>query len=122
VTTEAVTPEDFFADRPIGLGVFQKVKAELIELGRLEIRVTKSQVAFRRDRGFAYLWIPDRYLRSSDAEVVLSIALAREDASSRWKEVVHPTKKHWMHHLEVNDPDDVDEEVFRWLREAADRA
>ncbi len=122
MTNDALTPEGFFAGRPIGLAIFQKVKARLIELGRLEVRVTKSQVAFRRDRGFAYLWIPDQYLRSSDAEVVLSMALDREDASSRWKEVVHPARNHWMHHLEVNDPDEIDEEVIRWLREAADRA
>ncbi len=71
----AMTPEDFFADHPLGLEVFQKVRSELLSLGRIDVRVTKSQVAFRRDRAFAYLWLPGHYLRKPGAEVVLSIAL-----------------------------------------------
>lgn len=118
----AMTPEDFFANHPGALAVFQRVTAELLELGHVEVRVTKSQVAFRRDRGFAYLWLPGQHLRNPDAEVVLSIALGREDTSSRWKHVVHPATKHWMHHLEVNDPDEIDSEVVAWLRESAERA
>lgn len=117
-----MTPEDFFADHPLGLEVFQKVRSELLSLGRIDVRVTKSQVAFRRDRAFAYLWLPGHYLRKPGAEVVLSIALGREEGSSRWKEVVHPAKEHWMHHLEVNDPDEIDAEVVSWLREAAERS
>ena len=119
---DAMTPEDFFAGRPLAFAVFRKVAASLRDLGRVEVRVTKSQVAFRRDRGFAYLWLPDRYLSSPRAEVVLSVALGREDTSSRWKEVSHPTARHWMHHLEVNGADEIDEEVVAWLREAAARA
>jgi hypothetical protein len=26
---------------------------------------------------------------------------------------------HWMHHLEVRDPAEIDDEVVAWLREAA---
>jgi hypothetical protein len=28
----------------------------------------------------------------------------------------------WMHHLEIHTPDDLDDDVRRWLRDAADRA
>ena len=85
-------------------------------------RTSKSQIAFRRTRGFAYLWLPGRYLTNPDAEVVLSIALGRHDRSARFKEVAHPTARHWMHHLELHDPDEIDDEVLDWLREAAERA
>jgi hypothetical protein len=61
-------------------------------------------------------------LRRSAAEVVLSIVLGRADGSPRWKEVVHSAEKHWMHHLELTGPDDIDDEVIEWLREAAERA
>jgi hypothetical protein len=54
--------------------------------------------------------------------VVLSIALGRHDDSPRFKEVVHPAAAHWMHHLEVNDVRELDDEVGGSLREAADRA
>jgi hypothetical protein len=54
--------------------------------------------------------------------VVLSIALGRRAESSRFKEIVHPSPKHWMHHLEIQDVGEVDDEVIDWLREAAERA
>ena len=115
-------PADFFADHPVALAVFDSVRTILESLGPVEVRTSKSQVAFRRKRGFAYLWLPGQYLATPAAEVVLSIALGRHDASPRFKEVVHPSPKHWMHHLEISDVRDLDGAVARWLGEAADRA
>jgi hypothetical protein len=83
--------------------------------GGTEMRVSKSQVAFRRRRGFAYVWRPDRYLRS-DVPAVLSLAADHPIASERFKEVVHPSPRVWMHHLELRDPAEVDCEVEEWLR------
>jgi hypothetical protein len=115
-------PEEFFAGRPGALAVFERVRSVLDGLGPVEVRASKSQVAFRRRRGFAYLWLPGRYLSKPAAEVVLSIALGRHDPSGRFKEVAHPAPAEWMHHLELHDAGDVDDEVVGWLREAADRA
>jgi hypothetical protein len=115
-------PEEFFAGHPVALAAFLRVRSVLERLGPLDIRTTKSQVAFRRSRGFAYLWLPGQYLTDPTADVVLSIALGRHDPSPRFKEVAHPSPKHWMHHLEIDDPEDVDDEVVGWLREAAERS
>ena len=119
---ERMQPEDFFADHLDARAVFEKVRSVLNRLGPLEVRTSKSQVAFRRKRGFAFLWLPGRYLSKPTAEVVLSIALGRHDPSARFKEVAHPAPSQWMHHLEIHDVGDVDDEVVGWLREAADRA
>ena len=89
----------------------------LDDLGDVEVRVTKSQIAFRRRRGFAYLWDPGRYLDTS-VRVVLSLALDRQIDSTRFKEVVHPSTRVWMHHLEVGSIDEIDGEAMEWLREA----
>lgn len=104
------------------MSVFAKIQAALASFGDVQVRTTKSQVAFRRKRGFAFLWIPGQYLRNPAAEVVLSIALGRRDASSRFKQVVHPSPKHWIHHLEIHHTADIDDEVVGWVREAAERA
>jgi hypothetical protein len=53
---------------------------------------------------------------------VLSVALPREVADPRWKEVVHPSPGVWMHHLELHSPAEVDDEVRAWLAEAYDAA
>jgi hypothetical protein len=116
------TPEEFFVGHPLGLAAFERVLHSLKDFGPVEVRVTNSQVAFRRRRGFAYLWLPGQYLSHPAADVVLSIALGRHDPSPRFKEVAHPTSGHWIHHLELRELSDVDDEVRGWLREAAGRA
>jgi hypothetical protein len=120
---DPITPEGFFADSPHGLAVYRHV-LDIVTRARtgVTVSVTRSQVAFRRRRGFAYLWRPGQYLRNPAAEVVLSIALQREIASARFKQVAHPAPAVWMHHLEIRSVDDLDHEVQDWLLEAADLA
>jgi hypothetical protein len=102
--------------------MFEKIRSMIGRLGPYDVQVSRSQVAFRRRRGFAYVWRPGQYLARPGAEIVLSIALDRPDPSERFKEVVQPAPGHWMHHLEVDDLDDLDDDVEGWLRDAADRA
>ncbi|HEX4976525.1 MAG TPA: DUF5655 domain-containing protein [Nocardioides sp.] len=117
-----MTPEEHFAGHPFAASVFAWARDLLEGLGPCEVRATRSQVAFRRRRGFAYVWMPGRYLAHPAAEVVLSISLPRHDSSPRFKEVVHPTSHQWLHHLEVHDLDELDGEVADWLGESYDAA
>lgn len=114
--------ERFFDDRPEARAIFDVARDAIATLGTAELQVTKSQIAFRHGRGFAWAWTPDRYLRGETAPLVLSISLNRADTSPRWKEVVEVPGNHWMHHLELGDASDIDDEVRRWLREAWDLA
>jgi hypothetical protein len=114
---EGADPMEFFAGSRVGLAVYQALECAVGELGEHEVRVGKSQVAFRRRRGFAYLWRPGQYVKS-DVPVVLSLALRHRLQSPRFKEVVHPAPTTWMHHLEVRSGADLDDEVLAWLTEA----
>ena len=118
----ALVPEELFDGHPLGVFALRRVQEAVSGFEDVQIRVSKSQLTFRRKRSFAYLWTPGQYLRNATAEVVLTIALGRHDASRRFKQVVHPTTKHWIHHLEIHDIADIDEQVVGWIREAADRA
>jgi hypothetical protein len=119
VPGEAVpqTPEGFFAGHDDGLAVYRAVAEAVAALGPCETRVSKSQIAFRRRRGFAYVWRPGQYV-ASDVPAVLSVALDRRVESSRFKQVAHPAARVWMHHLELRDPLEVDNEVRGWLEES----
>ncbi len=119
---EELTLEEFLARHPGVRPAYERVCALLDAHGSYDVRATRSQIAFRRRRGFAFLWVPGMYLKDPQAEVVLSFGLARRDASPRFKEVAHPSPKQWMHHLELRDVDDIDDEVAAWLYEAADAA
>ncbi|ASN54171.1 DUF5655 domain-containing protein [Sinomonas sp. R1AF57] len=114
-------PEDFFAGHPVGLGCYRAVAEAVRGLGEVGVRVTKSQIAFRRRTGFAFVWRPGQYVRS-EVPAVLSIALPYEVASGRFKEVAHPAPHVWMHHIELREAGEVDDEVRGWLREAYDAA
>ena len=86
-------------------------------VGEASMTVTKSQVGFRRRRGFAYVWRPGQYV-DSGVPAVLSIVLPRKVASTRFKEVAHPSTHTWMHHIELREASELDDEVIGWLAEA----
>lgn len=113
-----MTPEEFFVGVRLGTAVVDRVRDILAPVD-VEIRVTRSQIAFRAERGFAWLWRPSMYLGKRGVDVVLAIALDRRDTSPRWKEIAHPTPRTWMHHLEIREIDDVDADVAACLLEAA---
>jgi hypothetical protein len=114
--------ERFFDGHPFALEVYRAVREVLSSRGPTQVRVTKSQVAFRCRKAFAWLWMPGRWLRDPGAEVVLSVALAERDPSPRFKQVEHPAANVWMHHLEIHGLDDLDQEVQTWLARAYEGA
>lgn len=109
--------ERFFEANPEGLALFRTVEDAVAELGAIESRVTKSQIAFRSRKAFAFVWCPGQYV-TSDVPAVLSIALPRLVSSDRFKEVAHPSSRVWIHHLELRDSTQIDDEVRGWLAEA----
>lgn len=113
-----MTLDEFFAGRELSRHIFDALQRAIDEVGPAEMRVSKSQVAFRRRTAFAWAWIPGQYLRGDHAPLVLTVSLRRQDAASRWKRVVEPTAGRFTHHLEVRSTDDIDEQVGAWLREA----
>jgi hypothetical protein len=113
-----MTLDEFFAGRLVSRQLFDAVAQVIAGLGPVEVRVSKSQVAFRRRKSFAFAWIPGMYLARNDVPLVLSIGLSRQDASPRWKQVVEPTPGHYIHHLELRSREEVDAQVAGWLHEA----
>ena len=117
-----MTLDDFFTGHPESREIFAALSAAIAALGPANLRVTKSQVAFRRARTFAWAWMPGLYLHGKTAPLVLSVALRRRDASPRWKEIVEPAPGRFMHHLALYSPAEIDGDVLRWLQEAWEQA
>lgn len=122
-----MTLEEFFASHDDSRRLFDAVGEAVESIGPAEVRVTKSQVAFRRKTGFAYVWMPAQYLGDGGAgekraPLVLTVGLRRRDTSARWKQVVEPAPGRFTHHLELRSPDEIDDEVVNWLREAWEAA
>lgn len=111
------SPEVLFSGFPKGLAICRAVEAAVSTIGEASMTVTKSQVAFRHRRGFAYVWRPGQYV-NSDVPAVLSIAFPHEVKSERIKQVVHPSANVWMHHIELHEPGELDDQILGWLTEA----
>jgi len=117
-----MTVDDFFSGHEESKRIFQAVAGAVQAIGPAEVRVSKSQIAFRRRRGFAYVWMPAMYLGRGDVPLVLTIGMRRRDTSPRWKQVVEPAPGRFTHHLELRSPSNVDAVVLDWLREAWESA
>ena len=111
--------ERFFAGQPQSRALFDALRSAVEFLGGVELRVSKSQVAFRRVTIFASAWIPAQYLRGSGlAPLVLTVALRQRDSSPRWKQIVEPAPGRFTHHLELRAPEEIDAEVRGWIAQA----
>jgi hypothetical protein len=117
-----MTPDEFFAGKALPNTLFGLIVQAVGSIGPATLRVSKSQIALRRRRAFAWVWMPDRYLRRPAAPLVLSVSLPGRDESSRWKQVGEPYPGRFMHHLELYDPAEIDDEVRIWLRQAWEAA
>ena len=110
------TLDEFFTgqDRQI----FDAVCTAIEAIGPTEMRVSKSQIAFRRRKAFAWVWMPGKYLKGKVAPLVLTFSFRTRIVSPRWKEIVEPAPGRYTHHLELYSAADVDDEVRGWLQEA----
>jgi hypothetical protein len=117
-----MTLDEFFAGYEDSRSIFDALCSAIGDLGPVEMRVTKSQVAFYRRKAFAWAWTPDRYLHGKHAPLVLTLSFHYPDSSPRWKEIVEPTPGRFTHHLELYSPADIDDKVRDWLLAAWEAA
>jgi hypothetical protein len=120
--TEKTDLDAFFQGYEDSRRIFETLHAAIQAIGPAEMRVTKSQIAFRRRRAFAWAWVPDRYLRGKHAPLVLTLSFSRRSDSARWKQIVEPAPGRFTHHLELHADAAIDDEVRCWLQAAWEAA
>jgi hypothetical protein len=110
--------DEFFEGYERSRLLFDALVRVIHEVGFYELRITKSQIAFRRKKNFAWVWIPGRYLGGNRAPLVFTLSLASRDNSPRWKEIIEPVSGRFVHHLELYSKEDIDDEIHQWSTEA----
>ena len=113
-----MTLDEYFAGQEESRQMFETLRRAVDATGPTELVVTKSQIAFRRRKKFAWVWMPAQYLHRKSAPLVLTFCFHSRDTSPRWKEIVEPTPGRFTHHLELYSVTDVDDQVCNWLRDA----
>lgn len=89
--SEPVEGEGFFGNDEKARAIYRAFARPLLSLEGVQVHVSKSQVALRARRGFAYAWAPKQYLET-DVPLVVSIAMPHRLESERFKEIAHPAK------------------------------
>src|SRR3954452_2613405 len=117
----ARTPEEHFSEAPLALEVFTRVATLIESLGGAEVKVSTTQGVFARCCVFAWVCTPPGP-NPATSPAILSIAYTHRIVSDRFRDVVQPRPNIWQHHLWVEHPDQLDEEVFAWLEAAYDDA
>ena len=113
-----LTLDEFFKGYVRSRLRFDALVRMIHEVGVYELRITKSQIAFRRRKNFAWIWIPGKYLGPKRAPLVFTLSLARQDGSTRWKEIVEPVSGRFIHYLELYSNENMDDELIQWYMEA----
>ena len=110
--------DEFFSGYNTSRRIFDALRTEIGKLGSNDIHITKSQISFYSNRTFARVWIPDRYLHSGHAPLVLTLSFPHRIESLRWKEVIEPSPGHFTHHLELYSESEIDTDVIHWITQA----
>jgi hypothetical protein len=113
-----MTPEEKLAGDTLSVAIWERIRSAVAPLHPTEIRTSQSQIGFYRSHPYAALWRPGQYLRHTKVPLVLSVYTRHRLPSRRWKQVFSPQPRRFTHHVELEGPDDVDDEVAAWLAEA----
>jgi len=116
-------PRSFFKGRAQAYKLFVVIHKTIETLGPTTMEVGKTQISFEVKRKFAWVWLPQMWIKSQpESSVVLSIGLRRKVVDRRIKESVNPYPGRFTHHIVITKAADVDASVKGWLKEAYDAA
>jgi hypothetical protein len=111
-------PEVLFEGRPESLRLFIALRRLVETLCPSEMVVRKTQVSFLAERGFAWVWLPQMWVKRPETSVTLAFVLPHRVDHPRIEEVVEPYPERWMHHIIIERESDLDGDVRGWLGEA----
>ena len=111
-------PEEylFFAGRPQALALYELFRRQLLaEVGQVQIKVQKTQITFAGRYGFAFVSHPRR---KKDVGILVSFGLSHRLDSDRILHVSEPYPNRWTHHILIEQPQEMDQELLGWIKEA----
>lgn len=112
--------ESFFSKMPEVIQLYERIEEKILErFEDVSIEIRKTQITFKSKRGFMYVWLPIRRMKNRPVNyLVLSFGLDQRIESSRIAESVETYKNRWMHHLIIEKPEELNDELMRWIQEA----
>ena len=115
----------FFGEHMDALPIYERLEEQIFaRIPDVTIKVAKTQITFANKRGFAFVsFNPCRKAKDRPAVwMTVTFGLGYRKESPRIDVATEPYPGRWTHHVMVETPDEIDEELLGWLQEAADFA
>ena len=111
----------FFQNRPWGEAIYMALKESILNsFPLLDVRVQKTQITLSNTLAFSCVSFM-RVMKKSEEKgpyLVLTLGLSHPLNSPRVKAMSEPYPGRWTVHIPLYKPEDVDEEVIEWVKEA----
>lgn len=112
----------FFDKHPDALPLYELFEQKLLsELGGADIKVQKTQISFSNKHNFAFVsFLPMRKAKERpQTYIVITFGLGHRVESPRIDAATEPYPNRWTHHVLISEPEEIDEELMGWVKEAA---
>ena len=112
----------FFSRDPAALPLYEAFAARTLEaVDNMTVRVQKTQITFANRRQFACVsFLPARRAKDRPEDyITVTLGLNRRLDSPRVDAASEPYPARWTHHLLLSSPEEADDELMAWVREAA---
>ena len=113
----------FFGEHMDVLPIYERLEKRILtQIQDVKIKVAKTQITFAKRYGFAFVsFNPCRSAKNRPAVwMTVTFGLGYRKESPRIDVVTEPYPGRWTHHVMVGTPDEIDEELLGWIKEAAD--
>lgn len=113
----------FFDRHPDALPLYEKFEKCVKDfVPEVRIKVQKTQISFYNRHMFACVsFARVRKKRDCpDCYIVVTFGLKHRAESPRIDIATEPYPNRWTHHVLISEPDEIDDELMGWIREAAD--
>ena len=111
----------FFDGHLAALPLYERLEGRLFrELPAVNRRVQKTQITFTNSHVFACVSFSrvKRRAELPEGYLVLTLGLPEPMESLRVAVKTEPYPGRWTHHIVLNRPEELDEELFSWIRRA----
>lgn len=113
----------FFEQKPKALALYETFEQRVLaEMEGVRIKVQKTQISFVNKHNFACVsFLPVRKAgERPDEYIVVTFGLNHRVDDSRIDAAVEPYPKRWTHHVLIAQPEEIDEQLMKWVKEAGE--
>lgn len=112
----------FFNKNPLALSLYEVFEQKILtEINDANISVKKTQISFFNKHIFACVsFLPVRKAKERPTSyIVVTFGLNYKVESPRIDVATEPYPKRWTHHVLVSKPEEIDDELMSWVKEAS---